>query len=925
MAVGNAEYYKIACYTNNKAPHVGETTKRGVRKTTNTPAFGVITGAVNGITVVDLDSYKWKTEADPAAANHPWIVKFGANYIQKFNTYSVRTVSGGVHLYFQYEPELKNCVGDKCQIDIRNDHGYVIGAGSYIDMVKSGKRVKGKYNVCRNATVAKMPEELKLWLFENTPSRVKAPEDDPITNDLSFDIPARDLHEIITVIYEKNKDYIEQNGSWRDITAFTSHIKSAAAEGVWDAFSKLAPTKYDKAKNDRILRKCREVPNYAIKPILRLAGMSERLPYYQYKEWNETKYSWGIAELTGNRRICEPIPRRIDRAQLGDNFYDEFLNNKSLIVKSDMGTGKSHSFLRFINNGHHKYISITPRQLLAYAQYESAMTAIEDADDCPQLYDFGQLDRERSVIIQMDSIMRLADWDFSEFVLFLDEVSSSIDYLINANTPSMSKMRCIIVELFIRMIRECACVIAVDADVDYATHALFQRLGVDYDYVLNTHKHSEDVPAFEFANMAEYYDHVASKPAWLVPCDSKIQAKAISAEMDKRGVKHILITSEWRGRFDLMEHACVIYSPKVIMGCDSVWVGGRGVYPCYVGKTINPMHYMQQCNRERNMTELGYIFVNKFATYYKDKSTNEWKLCRGAITNIPRYEDPACVRAYCEFINNYELIIIAEHNSPEVRAIYSEMFAFYTYRDDSLNSNKFYHFRRILQERGFAVVYRDYKQSKNEVAKRADVLKIDDANFTPNKLDAHHIEIRDFLGLPDHKIEEYREYFIDDMKLAKHKNISYMFIWDIAKLREATVSACEFKERIIKDNFAQILLINDLITDCFGGSYSRETGKITLNTPTDKAPQYMQGIKNAFNLKLAATTFKTPTDGYNMLKLLSRRMFGKDLMYSDRVRVAGTDERRRDYYFCVADIEKEKRLYMWRGDVEFVKTGYDDE
>jgi len=152
-----------------------------------------------------------------------------------------------------------------------------------------------------------------------------------------------------------------------------------------------------------------------------------------------------------------------------------------------------------------------------------------------------------------------------------------------------------------------------------------------------------------------------------------------------------------------------------------------------------------------------------------------------------------------------------------------------------------------------------------------------------------------------------------------------MFIWDIAKLREATVSACEFKERIIKDNFAQILLINDLITDCFGGSYSRITGKITLNTPNDKAPHFMQGIKNAFNLKLAATTFKTPADGYNMLKLLSRRMFGKDFMYSDRVRVAGTDERRRDYYFCAADIEKEKRLYMWRGDVEFVKTGYDDE
>lgn len=901
----------------------GETLKVGRRKKVETRAHGVITGKVNEITVVDLDCYKW-TENNCIAAVHPWIKAFGADFIDKFNTYTVKTVNGGFHLYFKYEPELKNCVGDECKIDIRNDCGYVVGAGSYVNYEKAGSRHVGTYNVVKGGAVAEMPEELKLWLFQNVGAKVKAPEDDPITVGMTYDISARDCYEIAQAILAKDPKYFDNSNSWRDFTVFTAHLADSAGASVWDAFSKLSLAKYDEAKNRRILKKCKEIPNYAIKRVLRIAGMSDRLPYYQYKKWNEYQYSLDIAMLTGKGQIREPVARVIDREQLGDNFYDEFLRNTNLIVKSDMGTGKSHSFLKFINDNHHKYISITPRQLLAHDQYEKAHSMIDDVDFTPQLYDAGyKLLNEHSLVIQLDSLNNIRDWDFSEHILFLDEVSSTIDYLINANTPNMQKWRCVIVELFIRMINECACVIACDADVDYATHALFQRLGINYDYVVNKHKHSAGVVAFEFESLAEYYEYVAAQPAWIIPTDSKIQAKAISLKMEALGIEHITITSDWRGPLNLSAPR-IIFSPKIIYGLDSCYKGGRGVYPCYIGKTINPMHYMQQCNRERNMTELGYIFINKKDTIYQEKTTKEWKLMRRGIVCNPQFENVACVSAYCQFINNYDLINVINYNRGSISDLYMELYAHYVYRADSLTSNKLYHFRRIYRERGLIDELRDYKKATNEVAKAKDVRDYDIGRFNPADLEPHHKEIKDFLEILDDKVVYYREYFINDAKLREHKNIVNLFDRDVEDLRKHTEEACEFKQNIIKSTGAQLLLIHDMITDLCGGTYKRDGGAITLNTPNaEKAPQYMQAIKNAYGLKLAATTFANTAECYKMLMLMSRRMFGAEFMWSQQIRVEGTRNKTREYRFDMDKIDFEKRLHMWRKPLP-KPAGYDD-
>ncbi|MFJ4524853.1 bifunctional DNA primase/polymerase [Streptomyces sp. NPDC088810] len=130
---------------------------------------GIATGP-SGLVVIDLDRPKHPGDTPPAAwAEHG--VTDGADVLavlcerhsQPFpdDTYTVRTWSGGTHLYF-LAPEgelLRNTAGDSARglgwkVDTRAWGGLVVGAGSTF--------AGHPYEVTRNAPVAPLPD----WLAE---------------------------------------------------------------------------------------------------------------------------------------------------------------------------------------------------------------------------------------------------------------------------------------------------------------------------------------------------------------------------------------------------------------------------------------------------------------------------------------------------------------------------------------------------------------------------------------------------------------------------------------------------------------------------------------------------------------------------------------------------------------------------------------
>ena len=87
--------------------------------------FGVICGKANDLTIVDLDFYDHGDDKfDPRMSVFHSV--FGEDFVKRFNTFTVKTGSGGYHLYFKYINKIKQTSDKTSSIDIRNDGGTLL-------------------------------------------------------------------------------------------------------------------------------------------------------------------------------------------------------------------------------------------------------------------------------------------------------------------------------------------------------------------------------------------------------------------------------------------------------------------------------------------------------------------------------------------------------------------------------------------------------------------------------------------------------------------------------------------------------------------------------------------------------------------------------------------------------------------------------
>ncbi len=110
--------------------------------------WGVATGAVSGVVVIDLDRKPGKNGVaafKALAAEHGGITR----------SYTVRTGSGGLHLYYAHPGGIRNSASKIAPgIDVRGDGGYVVAP-------PSGHASGGFYTVAIDAPIAPLP----AWLL----------------------------------------------------------------------------------------------------------------------------------------------------------------------------------------------------------------------------------------------------------------------------------------------------------------------------------------------------------------------------------------------------------------------------------------------------------------------------------------------------------------------------------------------------------------------------------------------------------------------------------------------------------------------------------------------------------------------------------------------------------------------------------------
>lgn len=119
--------------------------------------YGVITGQQSGVMVLDVDYPKDK----PLQSAVDWYEKAKIEYPELTNTFTVKTGSGGYHLYFVYDKEISDNIPradiNGYSFDFRSDGGQVVGPDS---VHPNGN----KYEVVDGDEPQPMPEWLAKWL-----------------------------------------------------------------------------------------------------------------------------------------------------------------------------------------------------------------------------------------------------------------------------------------------------------------------------------------------------------------------------------------------------------------------------------------------------------------------------------------------------------------------------------------------------------------------------------------------------------------------------------------------------------------------------------------------------------------------------------------------------------------------------------------
>lgn len=734
--------------------------------------WGTLTGKFNHITVVDLDFY---TKGDKIYDEKKciFVKKFGkeSEFIDYFNTATVKTPNGGIHLYFLYDPEIPQTSNSKHKIDIRNNGGYVVSPMSTFE--------EKKYVTIKDVRVKTIPDDLKefllLHLYDNhdKTKKKKLKSNDKIElQNVSYNISCDEWDNVI------NKLPLEY---WIDCSKwiiFTTACKILGYKGLWDKINKNKPN-YNIDENNIIWDSVDKSYTNTIDKILIDSNNKMMINYCKYKA------------VVVNTVKPDKI---INNKHMGHDFFD---NKHNFVCKSDTGTGKTTSFMHYAKKTKCLFISIVPRISLGEDQY---IKFVEHGLDVYFYKHTKKYKEGDNVCIQLDSIISLATIkSFEKYVIYLDEFNSLIEHLVMS--PTLSKNRVSVWKLLITIISECKQFICTDADMSDVCFEFLKLTKREHIFVQNKYIHNKDIKTQEIHNYEIFCNKLRNESKYIVCCDSAIEAKRLFDRLVKYDDKIILLTannnknSNNAGYYDgssFDNHNKIIFSPAVVYGIDSIMK--RPVYCLYKEGTIMPSAMLQQINRDRNITILYYLFTKK--KYVESSKT---------------YDD---IKREILDSNGYGQSYFKLSSDNDMCIGYMNILSMLEYRNDCYNTNKFAYFNMILDIRGFnrkteyskTTFVRLSKQEKLEI-RRKNIDKFDKNNLYVQK-------INKILKIPENKLDDYKSIFVDEYQLEQHFKICNLFFKEKDEIIDSFDNLNDFKVNIMRSDKAKILFIHKIREKC---------------------------------------------------------------------------------------------------------------
>ena len=850
--------------------------------------YTILTGLINNLLVLDLDISKdeWKTLGN----NHPFIQwgisHFGDdcpdedwkcnlnNIIDGINTFTIKTPSGGFHLYFNKTDWDKpmNHKLRKLQIDIQGEGALVVGFNSSFDgeiFYEVYKDVEinyyDNYGDLWNLLIYHCEEETieynKTKFKERRLKYEKSKSNDVFTYDFT-NLDANNLCNMLPdTVFTDSKSWLH----------FTSFCKLIGKKKLWLKYSKKDPnfsTQNYEIKNEACWKSAKAG---FVEFIFNQANRMPELVYYKYKETSPiTKSPNQITEFTK----LEYIEGRKDYL----TNMDHNRRNGSVVVQADTGTGKTTMAVELLGySGYIRYISITSRVSLAEEQYklfQNAKLRVKYYKNIPGKQ-YANMEGQ-SLVIQLESLYRISTWNAKHYIIFIDEFNSVLGHLFSSETLKSKRKQTF--KLFCNMLKNAKQVIGVDADISDMCFTLLDELNIEYQYKKNLTLHNKGITATELLSFDVMIDEIKTHSKYLICCDSATEADNIYKALDDTTIK--LYTAKCEDVIDITNDK-VIISPKVIYGLDSTI--GRPVFGYFTERTITPQGMAQQICRERDITALYFCFPNKTKKNF-DYTFNT----RKDVSEFIEFYDEKHRTEYGLEMSDMDA---------DGDELYSKLMSQYLFDNDASFTNPRKHFINILNKKGFAV--NEYKEKSYGL------------NLITQKQNKHmrlEDEIEVFKSLKNEEISEWLErhrkiqsivcvpvcvltqefspilmnVFTDQFGLKQHLNICNLFInsYDSLLTKIKHLHQNEYAINIQKDDLPYIKWIRDIMTEC-------EMPENTLNAITvlsEKEHSEFVATYNKFKKERTAhfSCAKTPKQPSLMLSDVVKKLCGDDIIVKKR-------------------------------------------
>ncbi len=652
--------------------------------------YGILCGSQYDLIVVDVD-----LKDEGFEEFNQYITEYGEP-----KTYKVRSRSGGFHYYFTYKHDdldtfriidtvLTNSSGYRGKgIDIRTNGGYIIGAGS---RVKSDDYESSLYEVVNNVPISQMPSDLARWLTNNgstiRPKKSKKTKKDTKISDevvrvndypdMVYDVTDDQIREMLNKLEPK---YYENYSHWLIITTI---LKTMNKRELWVEFSKKYKF-FDAVNNDIEYNK-----HKGIIDINHLAYLTKSPLIKTYKPYHQITKNLECKSVEFNKQYLK--------------FEKELFNNKTVIVESCTGTGKTTHIASQItdemnDNKDLRLVSIVCLTSLV-AQHIKSFDKIDLKSYKLKSTNFDQ-DDLIICINSLDKMYNLHDDNLKNMIVYIDEINSFLECLTHNDTLDRNLKR--VFRILTRMIKLSHKVIVSDALIsDNVFNFLGLRDNISKIFIKNTYLKYQGIKAYEMADENDFYKKVKGltkkgKPYFFGAdsCTIATNYHDRLKEDAKNKDNMILITSETGIKIndasEELKDKQTFASPSITSGIDVSFDQKQNVFIYINGLTLQPSGSFQQTTRIRNIDNLYY---------HTNESSNQPRY--NSIEDVEKYykssiDKSNTLYSMCTYIDQDEELVVVDN-------LFFKLFCYNEYVKDVYHTNKSLHYRSILLKNGFDI------------------------------------------------------------------------------------------------------------------------------------------------------------------------------------------------------------------------------